>query len=268
MDSEMQDYLRNEQYKTADNLSARMDVHHLYSRNKHGWFQWVFDQFDLPPEAHILELACGRGDLWNVNMRRIPAGWKLTLTDFSEGMLTETKARLTDAPRPFNFKQADIQSIPFEDGKFDAVIANHMLYHVPNKPRAFREILRVLKSNGRFYAATVGENHLRELTKLVNDFYGADAFDFAPRKLDFILENGAAQLESFFKNVQLHRYEDSLEVTQAESLVNYVLSGYSSQSLKPRADEFRAFVAQEIKTHGAIHIFKDSGMFIANKTAG
>ena len=266
MNSKMQDYLRNDQYKTAANLSARMDIHILFSHNKHGWFPWVFDQYDLPPEARIIEMACGRGDLWRANMRRIPAGWKITLTDFSEGMVTETKSRLADAPRLFEFKQVDIQSIPFEDEQFDAVIANHMLYHVPDKSKAFREVLRVLKPNGKFYTTTVGENHMLELAQLVNRFYGSEqAYDFNGRSLDFILENGAAQLEPFFKDVQLRHYEDSLDVTQADPLVNYVLSGRSREKLKEREEEFRAFVAKEIEARGAIHISKDSGMFIARK---
>ncbi len=55
------------------------------------------------------------------------------------------------------FKEIDAQSIPFEDETFDAVIANHMLYHVPDRPKAIAEIKRVLKPGGRLIATTIGK---------------------------------------------------------------------------------------------------------------
>ena len=41
------------------------------------------------------------------------------------------------------FEEIDAQSIPFEDETFDAVIANHMLYHVPDRPKAIGRNKRV-----------------------------------------------------------------------------------------------------------------------------
>ena len=57
----------------------------------------------------------------------------------------------------------DAQSISYEDEIFDAVIANHMLYHVPDRMKAIAEIKRVLKWGGRFIATTVGSHHLKEM---------------------------------------------------------------------------------------------------------
>ena len=44
----------------------------------------------------------------------------------------------------------DIQQIPYPDGSFDTAIANFMLYHVPDLPRAIGEVRRVLRPGGRF----------------------------------------------------------------------------------------------------------------------
>lgn len=51
-------------------------------------------------------------------------------------------------------KIIDIQNIPYEDNSFDLVIANMMLYHVPDLPRALAEVGRVLKPEGKLYTAT------------------------------------------------------------------------------------------------------------------
>ncbi len=45
-------------------------------------------------------------------------------------------------------RKIDIEAIPFEDGYFDWVIANHVLEHVSSLERATREIARVLSPSG------------------------------------------------------------------------------------------------------------------------
>ena len=45
---------------------------------------------------------------------------------------------------------------------FEIVIANSMLYHVPEIDKALSEVRRVLKKDGVFYAATSGENGIMD----------------------------------------------------------------------------------------------------------
>ena len=85
------------------------------------------------------------------------------LSDFSEGMLEQARQNLKSSLSLFQFNVIDAQSIPFDNASFDIVIANHMLYHVPNRSKAFSEIKRVLKPSGRFYSSTGGCTHLKEL---------------------------------------------------------------------------------------------------------
>lgn len=259
-------YLRNDQYKTADNLTARVDLHKAFSTNKYSWFRWVFDQLDLPSNARILEIGCGRGDLWQENISKVPANWDITLSDFSEGMLAETKTNLAAAAHSFKFKQIDIRAIPFDDDQFDAVIANHMLYHVPDRDNALHEVSRVIGPGGKFYATTVSAGHMSELTQLVGEFTGEEiSFDFDCRRLDFVLENGSVQLEPFFESIEMRQYDDALVVTEIEPLENYVWSGRFKQALKGRRNKFHEFLKARMKEQGAIHISKDSGIFICRK---
>ena len=53
---------------------------------------------------------------------------------------------------------------------FDAAIASHMLYHVPDRVKALAEIKRVLKPGVTFYAATLGENSMREMDGIFVEF--------------------------------------------------------------------------------------------------
>jgi ubiquinone/menaquinone biosynthesis C-methylase UbiE len=139
-----QTYLLTKQYQNASNLEARIALHARFSTNTYGYYPWIFDRLGLPPHSRILELGCGTGLLWLENMDRIPKGWDVTLSDFSPGMLQEAQQNLRGSRRPFAFAVIDAQAIPYEDESFDGVIANHMLFHVPDRPRAFVEIRRVL----------------------------------------------------------------------------------------------------------------------------
>jgi SAM-dependent methyltransferase len=159
-------YLREEAYRVPDRLERRIALHRRFSANATGWLPWVFDRLELPPGARVLDAGCGNGDLWRVNLHRLDATARLTLADLSEGMLDAACAGL--GSRAF-YVEADLQSLPFADGAFDVVLANHVLYHVPDLPRALDELARVLAPGGRFSATTVGERHLAELRDLVGD---------------------------------------------------------------------------------------------------
>jgi ubiquinone/menaquinone biosynthesis C-methylase UbiE len=136
--------LRAEQYRDASNLNARIALHEQFSTNPHSLPLWIFDQLELPDDARILEIGCGSGNLWAENTKRIPEGWQITLTDASPGMICEARQRLSGS-HSFRFQVANAQELPFADESFDAVIAAHMLYHVPDRDKAFSEIVRILR---------------------------------------------------------------------------------------------------------------------------
>ena len=249
------------QYQDSKNLQARLSLHERFSVNKYGWHKWVFDQIDLPAQCRILELGCGTGQLWHENIQRIPAGWEITLSDFSAGMLEETRRNL-EKQRRFQFKVIDAQSIPLESGSFNAVIANHMLYHVPDRSLALAEIRRVLRPAGHFYAATNGERHMLEMAELIGRFTGEPA-SWERGTDPFTLENGPAQLSAWFTKIKLYRYESSLEVTEAAPLVNYIQSCRLRIPLE-RREQFRQFVEHELESHGGLfHITQDGGLFVS-----
>ncbi|MGB8645367.1 MAG: class I SAM-dependent methyltransferase [Anaerolineae bacterium] len=257
-----QNYLRSNQYRNSFNLDARAQLHANYSVNRYGWQRWVFEQLDLPESGRILELGCGPAWLWQENLPRIPAGWEIALSDLSPGMLQAARENLGVRPDRFRFQVADAQQIPFGNHCFDAVIANHMLYHVPDPGRACSEVRRVLAPGGRFYAATNGRAHLQELHDL---FAQAGIQDIFGPERGFSLENGGDQLAPYFPDVTIRRYPDGLVVTAAEPLVAYARSvmvpGQGIEALK----EFERIVREQIEVQGAIRIAKDSGVLIGRR---
>jgi SAM-dependent methyltransferase len=181
-------------------------------------------------------------------------------------MLEQAKSNLRNAQRGFRLAAIDAQAIPFANASFDGVIANHMLYHVPDRSKALAELRRVLRLGGRFYISTVGRNHLREMEELVSRFSpGAEFWQEREQAKAFVLETGAEQLGNWFAGVTLHRYDDGLVITEAEPLVAYILSSWSSAVAGDKVAEFTAFVQQKITADGAIRVHKDSGMFACTR---
>jgi ubiquinone/menaquinone biosynthesis C-methylase UbiE len=268
-------YLKDHQYKTSAKLAARIALHERYTVAEQAWHTWVMDRIlpattlrvVPPPEADVLELGCGRGDLWEQNAGRIPSGWRLTLTDLSDGMAGETRRRLTGAGLGrARFAQANIERIPFPDAHFDVVIANHMLHHVPDRARAISEVRRVLKPNGVFFASGNGQRHLRELFEMAAR--AAPVFrPLAETTFPFALENGREQLEAWFAHVTLERHTAELRVDAAGPMVEFILSSSvldSDAQKEEVAPHLTAFIEAEIAAQGgAVRIGKDAGLFVA-----
>jgi SAM-dependent methyltransferase len=256
-------------YQTASRLDARIHLHATYSTHPQGFHAWVFAHLRLPPTCRVLDVGCGSGRLWQENRHRLPAGWDLTLSDLSVAMLREAQQHLSACGHSLQFIVSDAQALPFADGCFDAVITNHMLYHVPNRVTAYGEFHRILKPSGRLYAATSSRDHMRELDDLVNifrpsGFQGPETGSLLSDhrlRTGFHLEHGAAELAPWFSSVTLHRYDDALVVPEVEPLVAYVRStGYLTEDALAR---FQRHVEARIQRDGAIHISKAAGMFEA-----
>lgn len=257
-----QETLLSDQYADSSNLGARQQLHRRFSTNDVNWFEWVFDRFDLPADARVLELGCGPGDLWRENADRIPDGWRVALSDLSPGMVRDARENLRAVPHDFEFESFDVQGIPFADATFDAVVANHMLYHVPDLDAACTEIRRVLKPGGRLYAATNARDNMQELYDFVNEFQPGGATRGTGANA-FRLENGGDQLSEYFESVELHALANGLRVTEAEPLVAYVCSGLMDDDLDQEG--FAEYAERRIEEDGPLDVSKETGMFVARK---
>ena len=245
------------QYASSDKLGTRISIHAKYSTNPQGFGNWIAEHYQFSAGASVLELGCGTGSCWLGQDQLIRSCSRLVLSDFSEGMLQTAKETLDRYPG-IEYRTIDIQDIPFGDGSFDAVIANMMLYHVPDIHRGLAEVRRVLKPGGTFYCATYGENGIMEY--LCSLFGKAELAGKANHS--FTLQNGAGQLRTHFAEVQRCDYADSLAVTDPGDLADYVCSLTGMADLRdiPREEMISVFRAH--MTDGVLSVPKEYGMFI------
>lgn len=253
-----------EQYKTAVNINARIELHRRFSHNPVPWFAWMAGLIPFERMERVLEVGCGNGQLWQEVARDVLLGREIHVTDVSPGMVEDAAEALKKSGRGcLRFKTEDCQKLSYGDGMFDGVIANHVLFYVKDMDQALREIRRVLKQDGAFYCSTYGREHMREVTLLAQEFDPRIVLsDVALYEL-FGLENGRGMLEKVFSQVEKVMYEDYLLVDEAEPLLGYILSCHGNQGevLGNRRQEFKRFLQRKIEEKGGIRISKMAGIF-------
>ena len=246
-------------YVNKDTLSTRVNIH-KYSTNKYGWNNWIFDKYKLDENINILDIGCGTSDIWIGKEKELPEKINIILSDISPLLIEKAKEKLKENTK-FIFQVLDIQNIPFEDKKFDIIIANHMLYHVPNISKALAEVKRVLKNDGTFYATTIGKNHMREIMEIYKKYEQKVKFSYS-NELSFLLDSGKDILSRYFTKIKQKRYSDTLEVADINSIMNYIVS--YNEVPKEILDEIQQIIENEIKEKGVFKIEKDSGIYICN----
>ena len=247
-----------QQYATANNLGTRISFHDTYSTNKLGFGNWIFSNYRIDNGAKVLELGCGTGDMWKDKESVICTCSKIILSDFSEGMVATTRDNIGSYDN-IEYKVLDIQDIPYEDATFDIVIANMMLYHVPDIDKGLMEVRRVLKREGRFYCATYGEHGIIEYLSKILSAYGVE--DNINK--NFTLQNGYEILSKIFSKVEKKEYIDSLAVTNIDDMVDYIYSLSSMTSLNGVPKQVINNILTENTIDGVLNVPKEYGMFIS-----
>ena len=113
--------------------------------------------------------------------------------------------------------------------------------------------------------STYGSRHMREITELVQCFNPDIVLAAEALYERFGLENGGEILRPYFNEIQCRRYDDAIELDEAEPLISYILSCHGNQNhlLLNRYKEFRDFVSQRVEK--GFHITKDAGVFLCVK---
>jgi SAM-dependent methyltransferase len=207
------------QYTTTRNLVARQRLW-ASSRREPAFdlIPWVIGLAGIGPgdRRAVLDVGCGNGRYEQALVEAGHEGRRVAV-DLSFGMAGD----VTDA----SAVQADVQSLPFATDAFDAVLAPHMLYHVPDIPAAARSMRRVLRAGGVMVAVTNSCDNLAELRAMVEAAAGGGWRMLRPSDERFSLEIGADLLGQGFASVErVDCPPSALVVDDADAVADYVAS--------------------------------------------
>jgi len=264
--------LTQDAYATDTHLAVRMRTHELYTQPKVDYPRWVVNTISWPCDAWVLDVGAGPGAYGDLVCERIPEGLYLA-GDLSLGMARQASAEGIPA------LNLDVQHLPFANATFDVVLANHMLYHVPNTLDALRELQRVLKPSGLLVAATNSTTTMLELETLARracTLLGYPRQEFIPIHRAFTLENGPAQVARFFRAVARYDLPSALHFPDVEPVMDYLNSMRAIRAPQLPSgitwDEFLTVmekqIARLIRHYGELQVQKLSGVIVATNGGG
>lgn len=194
------DVVANE-YASLDRLSNRR-------LDRTGWLRGVEEIgvllgaiAEVRPKR-ILDAGCGSGE-WAALL----TAPEVVCVDQSEAAVEAARARGLEA------LQANIEALPFDDGSFDVVMCNWVLYHLDDLDQGLKEIARVLRPGGRFVGSYNLDGHLDEVWSRVENRWPADAFDG---------RNGAEALARHFSSVERRETTGSVMWENRSALQAYL----------------------------------------------
>jgi SAM-dependent methyltransferase len=110
----------------------------------------------IEPGQHVLDLGSGAGNDCFVARAIVGETGKVTGIDFTDAMIAKARENVQKLGYTnVDFVKGDIEAMPLNNNTFDVVVSNCVLNLVPNKHKAFAEMLRVLKPGGHFCISDV-----------------------------------------------------------------------------------------------------------------
>jgi ubiquinone/menaquinone biosynthesis C-methylase UbiE len=120
---------------------------------------------DVRSGERVLDVAAGNGNATLAAARRFAL---VTSTDYVPELLDKGRARAQAEGLPVEFRVADAEALPFDDGSFDVVLSTFGAMFTPDHGKAAREMLRVLRRGGRIGMANwTPEGFIGRLFKVI-----------------------------------------------------------------------------------------------------
>ena len=99
----------------------------------------------LRPGMHVLDVACGSGNLAVATARR---GCVATGVDIAANLVVQARERAASEGLPIEYREGDAEALPYADGQFDAVVSMFGAMFAPRPDVVAAELLRVTKPGG------------------------------------------------------------------------------------------------------------------------
>jgi SAM-dependent methyltransferase len=204
--------LVSDAYVDASKLSVRQAIYRFRASGP-DFHDRLLRLIDWSQLRVVLDVGCGNAVYLPRLLERLPSRAAAIGIDLSPGMLAS-------AAHPTGRVVADAEQLPIASARVDALLALHMLYHVPEPLHAAQEFRRVLRAGGVAVISTNGAEHLAELIAL-----GDNRMMRGSRVLG--LDAAADLLASVFDSVERYEFTDRLVIPDPEPIIDYVHSTIS-----------------------------------------
>ena len=143
----------------------------------------------------LLDLGCGDG---TYSIAAFQRGARVTGLDISDGMLDAARRRAEACGASIEWRRASAESLPYDSGTFDVVLAVTILCFIKNPLQVVQEVSRVLRPGGLFVIGELGRFSFWAVSRRVRGWLGSsrwrDAHFWTVGELQQLLQQGGFQV--------------------------------------------------------------------------
>ena len=238
--------LQDDAYRDSAKLTDRQSIYR-YRPAGPDFHDRVVELVDWSGVRRLADVGCGNSVYIDRVLDRLAPSATVVAVDLSVGMLqtvTHTTGRIA----------ADVQRLPVATSALDALMAMHMLYHLPDIAAGVRELRRVVRPGGQVIVATNGDRHLQELAHLM-----ARPVRSTTR---FGLDAAEDLLGETFESVERHDMDTVLEVPDPGAVAAYLRSTVSLGADPDKIERGVAEAEKVIAAEGVLRITVHPGVLV------
>lgn len=203
-------------HKVADvfhSVAKKYDImNDLMSGGLHRvWKRFTLNSTRVSPNAKILDIAGGTGDLAKGWMKKTKGQGEVWLTDINSSMLSVGRDRLIDKGYIVPVSLADAEHLPFPDAYFDLVSVAFGLRNMTHKENALKEMYRVLKPGGVLLVL-----EFSKVYKPLSPFYDLYSFNILPLLGKMVAED-ASSYQYLVESIRMHPDQETLKQMMLDS---------------------------------------------------
>jgi arsenite methyltransferase len=166
----------------------------------------LLDLCRVSSETYLLNAGCGAGTTTTFIVKHY--GCRVVGVDIKPNMIrsAEDWAERKGITDKIEFRVADVQDLPFEDGQFDVLISESVNVFIPDKAKAFSEYYRVLKPGGAvgLNEAILTKDPPANAAELLSDYVGNEILP-AAFWVDLLQKTGFKQITARKYQVEMRR---------------------------------------------------------------
>jgi ubiquinone/menaquinone biosynthesis C-methylase UbiE len=123
------------------------------------------EALDIRSGQKVLDVAAGNG---NVSLAAARRWCDVVASDYVPALLERARERAAADGLDIEFREADAEALPFQDGSFDVVVSTFGVMFTPDQDRAAAEMIRVCRSGGKIGLANwTPEGFIGQLFKTI-----------------------------------------------------------------------------------------------------
>ena len=257
--------------KTASNYHELMVPALFVERAKQ-----VVDEANIKPGDRVLDVACGTGVLTRIAAERTGKEELVAGLDVNPGMLAVAE----NLSPGIDWREGAAEELPWDDLSFDVVVSQFGLMFFEDKPRALREMNRVLKPGGRLVVAVFDslENNpgYKAMVEILRDIAGEDvaqALRF-PFSLGDIEELKSLCKKSGLDSAEIMPHNNNVRFPDARTMVLADVKGWfplagitlDDQEIDEAADRLTSTLSEFILDDGSVEFPMPAHFILVTKT--